>query len=320
MAMEDLFGVDGQPGSIWTIFTNPSVSWDTFKNGRSNIINKEIADANLEMQKEEQKWQRDFALNERDYNRALQQEIFNREDTAVLRQAEQLSKLGVNPLSQQLNGSQSGAVVSGVSPNSVTPQNGFVAQDKGLMEAITPILSLVNGISNLNTQGLQRDSIREQNDYQRLLNQEKALENRFLENKLTQEEEARAEENRHKKEQNPSTELKERATAERVERENQFQKDFGVTDNSSTVARIATDTTKQGLRFLDGVGQISDTVGNVSKNALSALTDGATKKINEYKKSLKNTIESGKAKYKKVKDWFKSHSYSGDELQNYMTR
>lgn len=313
-------GIFAGEGSIFQSLYDPTAWWDYFKNGKSNEVNKQIADQNLALQKAEQDWQHKFSEDERNYNRALQQQIFEREDTAILRQAEQLSKLGINPLSQQMNGSQSGAVVSGVSPNSVSPQNGFVMQDKGIMEVISPILSLVNGMSNLNTQGLQRDSIREQNDYQRLLNQEKALQNQFLENKLNQEEEARAEENRHKKAKNPSEELKEKANAERIERENQYQKDFGVTDNTNTYVRMTTDVARQGQRFNEGLGNVSDIVGGVSKNALSALASGAKQKINEYKQSLKNGFENDKKRFKKVKDWFKSHTMSSDELQNYMTR
>lgn len=170
MALEDFFGVDGQPGSIWTPFTNPSVAWDTFKNGRTNILNKEIADKNLALQKEEQKWQHEFAVDERDYNRALQQQLFEREDTAIERQASQLSSLGINPLTQQLNGLDSGSPIGNVTPNSVTPQNNFHMQDFGLLQALSPLVSLADTINTIKTGEGQRDLIRAQADKQQLDN------------------------------------------------------------------------------------------------------------------------------------------------------
>ena len=175
--MIDITGIINGEGSLLQSLQNPTQWWDYFKNGRTNIINKEIADQNLQYQLDEQQWQHEFAENQREYERQLQQEIFNREDTAIERQAEQLSKLGINPASQELSGLGAGQAVGSSTHNSVTPHNDFQMQDSGIMGVISPILSLVNGINNLNTQGLQRDSIREQNDYQRLLNQEKAIEN-----------------------------------------------------------------------------------------------------------------------------------------------
>ena len=81
-----------------SFFGDPSQAWDRFKNGRANEYNKEIAEENLEYQKErnaiedsryeeetaynrafaedERQYQRDFAENQRDYERALQQQIF----------------------------------------------------------------------------------------------------------------------------------------------------------------------------------------------------------------------------------------------------
>lgn len=170
MAMEDIFGVDGQPGSIWTPFTNPSVAWDAFKNGRTNILNKQIADENLALQKEEQQWQHDFATDERDYNRALQQQLFEREDTAIERQAEQLSKVGINPLSQELNGLNAGQPIGNVNPNSVTPQNQFQMQDTGLMSVLSALGGFTQQMNQVSSGSLQRDSLALENDKKMLEN------------------------------------------------------------------------------------------------------------------------------------------------------
>lgn len=318
---------EGSPlTALSDLLGDPSGTWDKFKNGRTNEVNKEIADENLEYQRERNKiedaryeeetaYNRAWALDERNYNRTLQQQIFDREDTALERQAEQLSKLGINPLSQQMNGLGAGAVVGSASPATASARGGealhndFQMVDKGLMEAISPIMSLANGISNINTQGLQRDSLREQNDYQRLLNQEKALQNRFLENKLIQEEEARGESNRHEKAMNPSTEKNAKASAERNERENKFQNEFGVTDNTNEYVRMATDIAKQAER---GKDYIEDKVGDVSKSALSALSQSATKKINNYKDYLKQGWENDKRRWKNF--WKKVNDFGNKYL------
>lgn len=326
--MSLLFG----SGSLIESLVNPPQWWDYFKNGRTNEVNQDIANQNLDYQRErnaiedaryedERDYNRAFAEDERAYQRALQQQIFDREDTAIERQANQLSKLGINPLSQQMNGLDAGAPVSAsVAPSASTRggsalHNDFQMQDSGILSMVSPIMSLANSMSNLNTEGLQRDSLREQNDYQRLLNQEKALQNRFLENKLTQEEEARTEENRHKKNINPSEEKSAQASAERNQRENVFQEKYGVTDNSSTVARIATDATAQAERFMYGIGEASKQASDVSNSALKALANGAKQKIKDFSDSIKNAWNNDKQRFSRFKNWYKAHSYSGDELQ-----
>ena len=326
--MSLLFG----SGSLIESLVNPPQWWDYFKNGRTNEVNQDIANQNLDYQRErnaiedaryedERDYNRAFAEDERAYQRALQQQIFDREDTAIERQANQLSKLGINPLSQQMNGLDAGAPVSASSAPSDSARGGsalhndFQMQDSGILSMISPIMSLANSMSNLNTEGLQRDSLREQNDYQRLLNQEKALQNKFLENKLTQEEEARTEENRHKKSINPSEEKSAQASAERNQRENVFQEKYGVTDNSSTVARIATDTTAQAERFMYGIGEASKQASDVSNSALKALANGAKQKIKDFSDSIKNAWNNDKQRFSRFKNWYKAHSYSADELQ-----
>lgn len=320
-------------GSIWESLTNPTQWWDNFKNGRTNDVNQQVAENNLAYQRErneiedaryaeETAYNRAFAEDERAYQRALQQQIFEREDTAIERQANQLSKLGINPLSQQMNGLGSGAVLSATAEPSASARGGsalhndFQMQDSGILSMISPIMSLANSMSNLNTQGLQRDAIREQNDYQRLLNQEKALQNRFLENKLVQEEEARTEENRHKKVINPSEEKNAQASAERNQRENVFQEKYGVTDNADRVTRIATETTAQAERFMYGLGEAYKQTSDVSTSALKALTNGAKQKIKDFSDSVKNAWNNDKRRFSRFENWFKSHAYVGDEIKN----
>lgn len=145
MALFDFSPESFVQDTISSFFGNPSQAWDRFKNGLANEYNYEVAQDNLNYQKErnaiedaryenetnynrifqedERAYQREFAENERDYQRAfasnerayqraLQNQIFEREDTAITRQAEELSKLGINPLSQSMNGLGAGQAVS----------------------------------------------------------------------------------------------------------------------------------------------------------------------------------------------------------------
>lgn len=136
----------------------------------------------------ERNYQRDWALNERDYQRSLQQQIFEREDTAIARQAEALRAQGINPLSQTLNGLGAGSVVSSSSSGSSSPGSSFLPsttsyhsanapvlsgrQGKALQKAmitsqginglLAPILQTFNTIDSLKGNGIQRDVINAQ--------------------------------------------------------------------------------------------------------------------------------------------------------------
>lgn len=210
-------------GSPWQFISDPSAWWDHFKNGETNTTEKEIAQENLNYQQErneiedtryeeetgynrsfseeEQAYQRAFAEEERDYNRAfaeeeraynraLQQELFNREDTALERQASSLSKMGINPLSQNMNGLGAGQAISSSLPSSssytgaVAPSissrggtalhNDFHMQDQGMLPALSALSGLASVMNGISTGQYQRDSLALQNDRMYLENMEKA--------------------------------------------------------------------------------------------------------------------------------------------------
>ena len=321
-----------------SFFGNPSTAWDRFRNGRTNESAEEIADENLSYQRErneiedaryedetaynrafeedERDYQRAFAENQRDYERALQQQIFDREDTAIERQANSLSKLGINPLSQNMSGLGAGQAVSagGAPSASVAPSasarggsalhNDFRMQDMGVLQSITPILSLANGVSNLNTQGFQRDKLREEADYQRLKNEEQALINADLAKKLNTEQDLREEDLRHKKENNPNIERDSEATANRNQREDKFQETYGVQDGTDRYVLLATDAANQTQRASD---YVSDKVGDLSKSATKSLVDRAKDGLKAYDRAtrkIQDGIVSGFKKFgKKVNDF-----------------
>lgn len=154
----------GNGGLIQSIL-EPDKWWDYFKNGRSNEVNQQLGEENLKMQQAEQDWQHAFSENERDYQRQLQQTIFDREDTAYLRQAEQLSSMGINPLSQQLNGAGAGQALSPSTPSSpVVPQNNFQMQDQGMLPVLSSMLSMADTVNGVKSGQYQRDSIALDND------------------------------------------------------------------------------------------------------------------------------------------------------------
>lgn len=168
-------------------------AWDRFKNGATNTTNKEIADENLAYEKEraevederyldETAYNRAWAEEERAYNRALQQTLFDREDTAISRQASQLASLGINPASQNLQGLNAGSqVTSATEPTTSsrianTPSNQFKMQDSGMLPILSSMLSLASTINGVKTGEYQRDALALQNDKQFLENLSRANE------------------------------------------------------------------------------------------------------------------------------------------------
>lgn len=311
-----LFGAsDGSPleGII-----NPSSWWDKFKNGKTNEVNKEIADENLQYQKdrnaiedaryeEETAYNRAWAENQRDYERALQQQIFDREDTAIERQVAQLSKLGINPIGQNLNGLGAGAPVSATSQPGMSARGGqalhndFVMQDQGLLQAISPIMSLANGVSQLSTDGIQRDSIRAERDYQLLKNQEQEINNAILANKngisIDNDGNIILPDYSIKNQQKEKTEYENlEASKNRNVREDVFQETYGSHDLASNVNRIVTDAASQADRAVDAV----------TSPASKVLAESAKRKIKNYGESLKQGWENDKKRARKAWDYAKS--------------
>ena len=122
----------------------------------TNALNKQIADENLAFQKENL-----------EYQKALQQQIFEREDTSYQRTAKDMLAAGLNPLSMAgTNGS--GQVVSTNPLN-----NGMVYERPDTMnpnEALSAFSSMLSEIDSIRTGKLERDSLQSQIDRQKLEN------------------------------------------------------------------------------------------------------------------------------------------------------
>lgn len=123
-----LFGTsDSAPG----IFGNPTSAWDQFKNGKTNIVNKDIADQNLQFQRENL-----------DYQKALQERIFDREDTSYQRTVNDMRQAGMNPLA--MNGTNGAGEAIATTPL----HNDFQMQDKGTGTVISDLIGLMNSMQN----------------------------------------------------------------------------------------------------------------------------------------------------------------------------
>lgn len=353
-----LFG----PGSLFESLSNPSKWWDHFKNGTVNDVNLQIANQNLQYQKDrnaiedaryedetsynrafaeneraynrafaenERAYNRAFAEEQRDYNRALQQQIFEREDTAIERQAQSLSKLGINPLSQSMNGLGAGQAVSSTMPSSSSSAsssipsassrggqalyNDFIMQDAGNMSSI---LSLLNSIENINTNGIQRDLLLEQKDFQRLQNEAQAIENNYLAEKRASEiadlkSSTKSKEGNEKRseEKHPYEVEDIKATAERNERENKFQKDWNLTDNTNSKARTGAD-----------IAQLFSTTTEKQKNMiknspLNIIADNLTNSAKIVANSLAETFNASKEAFKKFRKKSRKWIYSPSEFE-----
>ena len=337
-------------GGLFEHLFEPAKWWDHFKNGRVNDVNLQIANQNLEYQKErnaiedarydeETAYYRDFAENERDYNRAfaederaynrafaeeqrdynrsLQQQIFEREDTAIERQAASLSKLGINPLSQSMNGLGAGQVVSQSMPSSVSPSpssipsassrggsalhNNFQMQDSGILSLLGSLLETANAFDNINTAGVQRDSIRSQINLNNAeaLSKQLDLENKQMQNLVyANKHGVKQDKNgkltipnyKHKDQDFKDIEYKNQyATAGRNENELIFQNQYGTTDSSHWIERLATGETKQaerGLNFImDSAKNAGKAISNAANNDLRRFKnfkEWAQKKLDKY--------------------------------------
>ena len=104
----------------------------------SNLIN-------YRNQKEQQAYERAWAEEERAYNRQLQQQIFQREDTAVQRRVADLEAAGLNPNLASGQGAGAGSVVGGTSASTSGVQMG----DMNLLGSLQGIASIADTMSQI---------------------------------------------------------------------------------------------------------------------------------------------------------------------------
>lgn len=262
----------------------------------------------------------DFQQQNLDYQKELQKQIFEREDTALQRQAQDASALGINPLSLVGgSGANAGSVVSTsplnnnyeqIAPEMVAPQNQVQVAGSAL-DAIAPVLGIIDSARSLEGHNLALDEQRANLQRKNLENMVYAHENgidiskmEFIPNYTPHRNkefqdldiEDKSEETRNKK-----------ATANRNEREDRFQSRYGSHDNATDAMKAATDVAYQTERaIMYGAGDplsdyykpeeavinsASKVASKATKNVLGELWQGMIHPIKTWKnyaKSKKN--------------------------------
>lgn len=159
---DSIFGSNG-------LFTNPSGAWDEFMNGKTNSTNlaqtqitndtnKAIADQNLAFQRENL-----------DYQKQLQQKIFDREDTAYQRTASDMASAGLNPLAMSSTNGAGEAIQTDPLHNDFQRETPHF-QGAGIGQALGPMLSMLTSVQDMAHGNLERDSLRLENERKQLEN------------------------------------------------------------------------------------------------------------------------------------------------------
>lgn len=126
-------------------FIDIEAFWDRFKNGQTNVANYTIAKNNLDFQRENL-----------EYQKALQQKIFDREDSAYQRTANDMRQAGLSPLI--MNGTNGAGEAIQTSPL----HNDFQMQDKGFGDILSQGSQIANAISKMRTDQANIDYINAQ--------------------------------------------------------------------------------------------------------------------------------------------------------------
>lgn len=103
--------------------------WDQLKNGQTNTVNQQIAEQNLAFQRE------NF-----EYQKALQQKIFDREDSAYQRTVADMRQAGLSPL--MMNGTNGAGEAIQTEPLN----NPYQHQDRSNLSALVDIGNFANSV------------------------------------------------------------------------------------------------------------------------------------------------------------------------------
>lgn len=168
--LSGLSGTDFKGGPISAVsnlLNDPYESWDKFQNGNTNEVNERsnqlTNQTNLEIASQNLGFQRENL----EYQKALQQQIFDREDTAHQRTAQDMLSAGLNPLAMQGTNGAGEAIQTDALHNDFQHQP-YYRQSAG--NAAAAVMSLISSMSDMQTGNIQRDGLRLENDQQVLQN------------------------------------------------------------------------------------------------------------------------------------------------------
>lgn len=273
----------------------------------------EIEDARYE---DETAYNRAWQEEARDYDRALQQTIFDREDTAYSRAAQDASSVGINPLSLSGGVNAGEAIASQPAPQpsqrqAQAPQSDVDYASFAPINAIAPVMSLFQGIGEQKTGVLERDALQEQIDYQKLKNQGEQIDNAIKASEygitINDDGSLTVPKFDHTKQEHNEVEYRNaNASANRNERVDEYQDKYKVNDTSTPQERIVTGiqnqldngfigrsagTLNNVLGSSDSPSPGSDGKGNsavdgVTDDAMSVMLQQAQKKLNQYQEKV----------------------------------
>lgn len=164
-----LFGKNG-------LISNPEGAWDNFINGATNEVNSAIAQENLAYQREALEKNLGFQYENLDYQKALQREIFDREDTAYARTIKDMRNAGLNPL--MMNGTNgAGEAIQTEAPHQDALHNDLQYQGTGLAQILNQVADIGNKFQDFRI----GNQIEKSND---LEIQGKEIENKYKENNM----------------------------------------------------------------------------------------------------------------------------------------
>lgn len=294
------------------LLSNPTGAWDSFQNGETNTVNKQIADQNLQFQQETQ-----------DYNRALQEKIFEREDTAYQRTAADMAAAGINPL---MMSSTNGA---GQALPETAKHNDQIYQGAGIAQALPALMEILNSVDQVKNNGVNRDLLQSQEYMNKYNAQSVAIDNliRADKNDISFDENGVPFLNRKfgKKEQDfdDVRYTNENATAERNQRENEYQIRNHITDNTNEKVRFGADiadqiNTEANIRkqesnnsgFLDAA---KNTVGDYLSSGMKAIDNVFDRNAEALENVTNDVIDGAKKAGSKVKQKAKS---TGSKIKN----
>lgn len=143
-----------------------STVWDRILNGETNVRNAEIAKQTNETNERIAKENLEYQKENLEYQKALQEKIFQREDSAYARTANDMRQAGLNPLG--MNGTNGAGEAIAISPlsNNFNAQ-GYDYQSKSPLDVFESILGFSSVAQQLKGQMLSNEAQSLANSYNR---------------------------------------------------------------------------------------------------------------------------------------------------------